>query len=67
MTSGVQNIDINVLPKSLQKEVTDYLASLKQKTVKSTKPQKRKFGYAKGKITLSGDFDSPMSEFKDYM
>ena len=46
---------------------SDVLASLKQKTVKSTKPQKRKFGYAKGKITLSGDFDSPMSEFKDYM
>ena len=25
------------------------------------------FGYAKGKYTMSADFDEPLEDFKDYM
>lgn len=67
MTTGTLNFDINSLPKALRKEVTDFVNYLKQKNVKMVKPKKRAFGYAKGKVIMSDDFDFPLNEFKDYM
>jgi hypothetical protein len=67
MTTGTLNFDINSLPKALRKEVADFVDFLKQKNQKIEKPKKREFGYAKGKILISPDFDSPLGEFKDYM
>lgn len=67
MTTGTLNFDINSLPKSLRKEVADFIDYLKHKNLKMDKPKKREFGYAKGKIVMSHDFDSPLSEFKGYM
>ena len=67
MTTGTLNFDINSLPKSLRKEVADFIEYLKQKNTVNDKPKKREFGFAKGKIKLTNDFDEPLEEFKDYM
>ena len=67
MTTGTLNFDINSLPKSLRKEVADFVDYLKQKNTNKEKLRKREFGIAKGKIKLSSDFDKPLNEFKDYM
>jgi hypothetical protein len=32
-----------------------------------SKLKSREFGYAKGKIKLSADFDEPLDEFKKYI
>jgi len=31
------------------------------------KPQKRRLGSAKGKISIASDFDKPLDDFKEYM
>ena len=38
-----------------------------QKTFNITSAVKRKFGSAKGLISMSSDFDEPLEDFKDYM
>ena len=67
MTTGTLNFDINSLPKSLRKEVADFVDYLKQKNTNKEKLRKREFGFAKGKIKISSDFDKPLEEFKEYM
>ena len=68
MDSTSLKIEIESLPISLQKEVAEFVAYLKSKNKqKITIPKQREFGYAKGKIKLSKDFDSPLEFFKDYM
>lgn len=67
MTNSFLNIEINSLPKSLRDEVSLFVEFLKQKTKTKTKIKSREFGYAKGKIKLSDDFNEPLSEFKNYM
>lgn len=67
MTSGSLNFEINSLPKSLRNEISDFIEFMKQKYLKEDKPKKREFGFAKGKIKLSGDFDAPLKEFNEYM
>ncbi len=68
MTNSSLKIEINSLPKSLRDQVADFVAFLKTKSVaKSSTLKQRQFGYAKGKIQLSKDFDEPLDIFKDYM
>jgi len=67
MTNTSLNIEINSLPKSLRDEVADFVAFLKAKNETSRTIQLREFGFAKGKIQLSDDFDEPLDMFKDYM
>jgi hypothetical protein len=55
------------LPKDLRAEVADFVEFLKKKTRTKSKLKSREFGFAKGKILLSSDFDEPMEEFKNYM
>ncbi|MFN5795323.1 MAG: DUF2281 domain-containing protein [Bacteroidota bacterium] len=52
---------------SLRKEVADFVAFLKMKSKNKTKIKHREFGYAKGKIQLSKDFDEPLDLFKEYI
>ena len=59
--------DINTLPKSLQDEVVDFVQFLKTKSKTKPKRKTREFGFAKGKIKLSADFDAPLKEFKEYI
>jgi hypothetical protein len=67
MSKTALNIEINSLPKALREEVADFVAFLKTKR-KSKKPLKqREFGFAKGKIKLTKDFDKPLDIFKEYM
>jgi mRNA-degrading endonuclease RelE of RelBE toxin-antitoxin system len=63
-----------LLPDSLQQQVSDYIEFLVNKYQKSReereKPQKKQksnFGSAKGLIIMSDDFDDPIDEFKPYM
>jgi hypothetical protein len=68
MTNTSLKIEINSLPKSLRDEVADFVAFLKNKNeTKSSSLKQRQFGFAKGKIKLSKDFDEPLDMFKDYM
>ena len=57
-------IDIDSLPISLRKEVADFVAFLKMKSKKKSTIKQREFGFAKGKIQLSKDFDEPLDIFK---
>ncbi len=60
-------MEINSLPKNLQEEVYDFVEFLKTKSKTKSKLKTREFGFAKGKIKLSEDFDQPLDEFKNYM
>jgi hypothetical protein len=65
MTNSSLKIEINSLPKALRDEVANFVAFLKAKSEnKSTHSLKaREFGFAKGKIRLSDDFDGPIEDF----
>jgi hypothetical protein len=67
MTNTSLKIDIESLPISLRKEVADFVAFLKTKNKRKTTVKCREFGYAKGKIQLSKDFDEPLDIFKEYI
>ena len=67
MTNTALKIEINSLPKALREEVADFVAFLKTKSKSKKLIKQREFGFAKGKITLSKDFDAPLDIFKDYM
>ena len=60
-------IQIDSLPKNMRDEVADFVAFLKSKSKTSTKLKEREFGYFKGKIKLSSDFDEPLTEFNNYI
>jgi hypothetical protein len=66
MTNTSLEIEINSLPKSLRDEVADFVAFLKSKNKHKPALKKREFGFAKGKIELSDDFDEPLDVFNDY-
>lgn len=67
MTDTTLKLEINSLPKEMRAEVADFVEFLKTKSKSKPKLKAREFGFAKGKIKLSSDFDEPMDEFKEYM
>ena len=69
MTNTTLKFEINSLPKELRAEVANFIEFLKSKQNKKSKPKlkAREFGFAKGKISLSSDFDEPLDEFKEYL
>lgn len=67
MANTALNIEINSLPKDLREEVADFVAFLKAKTKSKKQLKQREFGFAKGKIKLSKDFDEPLDIFKEYI
>ena len=67
MTDSTLKLEINSLPIELRKEVEDFVAFLKNKTKKKVTLKSREFGFAKGKIILSSDFDEPLEDFKKYI
>ena len=67
MTDTTLKLEINSLPKEMRKEVADFVEFLKTKSKSKTKLKAREFGFAKGKIKLSPDFDEPLEDFKEYM
>ena len=67
MTNTSLKIEINSLPKALREEVADFVKFLKKKNKSNSKLKTREFGFAKGKIKLSTDFDEPLDEFKNYI
>ena len=67
MTNTSLNFEINSLPKTLRDEVADFVAFLKKKSKAKPSVKQREFGFAKGKIQLSEDFDEPLDMFKGYM
>lgn len=58
---------ISSLPIDLKKEVSDFVEFLKQRNQKKSNLKERAFGYAKGFIKISDDFDEPLDDFRDYM
>jgi|JI9StandDraft_1071089.scaffolds.fasta_scaffold726004_1 outer membrane protein OmpA-like peptidoglycan-associated protein len=67
MTNASLNFEINNLPKSIRDEIKDFVDFLKLKNSKEKKITKREFGFGKGKVKLSNDFDDPLDEFKEYL
>jgi hypothetical protein len=67
MTTTALQIEINSLPVNLRQEIANFVEFLKTKKKTSTKLKSREFGYSKGKIKLSKDFDEPLDVFKDYI
>ena len=66
MTNTGLQIEINSLPLHLRQEVSDFVAFLKSKKLPESNLKSREFGFAKGEIVLSDDFDGPLEMFKDY-
>jgi hypothetical protein len=58
-------IEINSLPDDLQREVVDFVSFLKKKATTRSRLKHRQFGFAKGKIKLSSDFDKPLDIFEN--
>lgn len=59
---------INNLPAHIKKEVRDFVESLKKGSKQEDEtPKSREFGVLKGKISMSKDFDKPLTDFKEYM
>ncbi len=58
---------ITALPPELRREVEDFVAFLRTKKQREASLAKREFGYAKGKVRLSRDFDAPLDDFNEYM
>lgn len=67
MTNTMLKMEINTMPKALRDEVSDFVAFLKKKSKLKPLLKEREFGFAKGKIKLSADFDEPLDDFKNYM
>jgi hypothetical protein len=67
MSISTLKIEIESLPTSLQLEVADFVAFLKLKNKRKVEIKSREFGYAKGKIQLSKDFDEQLDLFKEYI
>jgi len=67
MTNTSLKMEINSLPKELRDKVGDFVALLKKNAKAKSNLKSREFGFAKGKIELSKDFDEPLEEFNDYM
>lgn len=67
MTNTSLKLEINSLPLELRAEVADFVEFLKKKSKAKSKLKTREFGFAKGKIKLSADFDEPLDEFKNYI
>ncbi|KQM75923.1 hypothetical protein ASE74_20210 [Pedobacter sp. Leaf216] len=67
MTTTSLQIEINSLPLNLGQEVADFVEFLKTKHPNKPNLKSREFGYAKGKIKLSDDFDEPLEMFADYI
>jgi hypothetical protein len=67
MTNVQLYSEISSLPSGLKKEVSDFVAFLKQKSRPEKKIKERQFGYAKDFFTLADDFDAPLDDFKEYM
>lgn len=65
MTNTTLNIEINSLPLELRNEVADFVAFLKNKAKQHSKLKSREFGFAKGKIMLSKDFDAPLDDLRN--
>lgn len=59
---------INSLPDNLKSEVINFIDFLMAKKKKEIKIRKKKpqYGYAKGQIYISPDFDDPLDDFKEY-
>ncbi len=67
MTNTTLKLEINSLPIELRNEVALFVEFLKQKSKIDSTKKVREFGFAKGKIHLSEDFDDPIEDFKDFM
>ncbi len=67
MTDTTLKLEINSLPKEMRAEVADFVAFLKTKSKSKPNLKAREFGFAKGKIKLSPDFDEPLEDFNQYM
>lgn len=69
MTNTTLKFEINSLSKEFRAEVANFIEFLKKKqdTKLKSKLKLRKFGFAKGKISLSPDFDESLDEFKEYL
>jgi hypothetical protein len=59
--------EITALPPELRREVEDFVAFLRTKKQRGTELKEREFGYAKGQVQLTDDFDEPLDEFNEYM
>lgn len=59
--------EIKQLPKGLQSEVKTFVDDLKAKNeIQNNYLKKRQFGFAKGKVVFSKDFNKPLIDFQNY-
>jgi hypothetical protein len=65
MTNSTLKFEINSLPLEMRAEVADFIAFLKNKVKKEHNIKEREFGFAKGKISISDDFDAPLDDSKN--
>ncbi|SDM80980.1 type II toxin-antitoxin system VapB family antitoxin [Siphonobacter aquaeclarae] len=67
ISSAALLAEIRTLSPALRKEAEDYISFLKKKMESERSPLKdREFGYGKGKVWISEDFDAPLDDFSEY-
>ena len=59
--------DIKNLSPALRQEVENFVESLKVKYSEKSVLAKREFGYGKGTVVISNDFDEIPDGFKEYI
>ncbi|TDG37094.1 DUF2281 domain-containing protein [Pedobacter changchengzhani] len=59
--------EISSLPSDMKQKVSDFVASLRNKSKANREIKERKFGCSKGFFKMSADFDAPLDDFKEYM
>lgn len=60
-------IKINSLPEELKTEINKFVESLLQNRKDNKKKRTPQFGFGKGKIFISPDFDEPLEDFNEYI
>ena len=63
MTETILKMEINSLPKNVRTENFEFIKAIKKREKKKSDLKKRKFGFAKGKIFISKDFNEPLDIF----
>ncbi len=67
MTNKSLISEMNKLPKELRADFANFVEFLKSKSKIKSNLKVREYGFAKGKIKFSSDFDEPLDEFMNYL
>ena len=66
MAQTILQAELQKLPESVQQDVSDLLIKANKKLLATKGLKKRTFGYGKGRVKISEDFNAPLDVFKAF-